>query len=69
VEKGTHRGHDVSDGLWNKMESLLAGRGGKKGGRGTLGRHGRDNRSFINAVFWILRTGASWRNLPQDFGD
>ena len=26
------------------------------------------NRRFINA-FWILRTGAPWRDLPPDYGD
>ena len=39
-------------------------------------RHG-DNRRFLNAVFWILRTGAPpyqvrgrlWRDLPPDYGD
>ena len=28
-----------------------------------------DNRRFLNAVFWILRTGAPWRDLPPDYGD
>ncbi len=28
-----------------------------------------DNRRFLNAVFWILRTGVPWRDLPPDSGD
>ena len=24
---------------------------------------------MINAVFWIIRTGAPWRDLPPDLGD
>ncbi|MDR2419840.1 MAG: transposase [Puniceicoccales bacterium] len=39
------------------------------GGKGRLGRYGKDDRLFINVVFWILRTEAPWRDLPQDFGD
>ena len=32
------------------------------------GRHGRDDRLFIEAVFWIVRTGSPWRSLPSHFG-
>ena len=56
-----HR-HDISDEVWALLEPLLPGR------RGTWGGNARDNRTFINAVFWILRTGAPWRDLPPDYG-
>jgi transposase len=23
---------------------------------------------FVNAVFWIIRTGAPWRDLPPQYG-
>ena len=38
------------------------------GGPGKVGRPAQDNRRFSNAVFWALRTGASWRDLPPDYG-
>ena len=58
-----HRRHDMADGIWELLEPHLPGR------KGTWGGNARDNRLFINAVFWILRTGAPWRDLPPDYGD
>ena len=58
-----HRRHDMSDNVWNLLEPHLPGR------KGSWGGIAHDNRLFINAIFWILRTGAPWRDLPPDYGD
>ncbi len=58
-----HRRHDISDQVWSLLESHLPGR------KGVWGGCAKDNRLFINAVFWILRTGAPGRDLPADYGD
>ena len=57
-----HRRHDITDRVWELLEPHLPGRAGSWGGIS------RDNRLFINAVFWIIRTGAPWRDLPPDLG-
>ncbi len=57
-----HR-HDISDRAWNLIEPHLQGR------KGVWGGVAQDNRRFINAVLWILRTGAPWRDLPPQYGD
>jgi putative transposase len=48
---------------WARISHLVPG---KKGDRG---RAGEDNRLFVDAVLWILRTGAPWRDLPCAFGN
>mgnify|MGYP006195623917 CR=1 FL=1 len=58
-----HRRHDISDEIWLKIADRLSG------GIGKVGRKAADNRLFINAVLWIFRTGAPWRDLPPDYGD
>ena len=57
-----YRRHDLSDKDWEVLEPLLPGR------KGTWGGNARDNRQFLNGVFWILRTGAPWRDLPPYYG-
>ncbi len=61
-EENYHR-DDLSDEAWERIKDQLPGR------RGQWGGIARDNRQFINAVFWILRTGAPWRDLPPDYDD
>ncbi|MEO6022873.1 MAG: transposase, partial [Burkholderiales bacterium] len=57
-----HRRHDIADKVWAVLEPHLPGREGVWGGLA------QDNRKFIDAVFWILRSGAPWRDLPPDYG-
>lgn len=32
------------------------------------GRPPKDNRLIFNAILWIARSGAAWRDLPERFG-
>ena len=61
--KATYHRHDISDHAWELLEPHLPGR------KGSWGGVAEDNRRFINAIFWILRTGAPCRDLPPDYGD
>ncbi len=54
--------HDMSDAMWAVLEPLLPGQ------RGQWGGIAKDNRRFLNGVFWILRVGAPWRDLPPQYG-
>jgi transposase len=52
----------LRDDQWARIAHLLPG---KAGDRGVTAK---DNRLFIEAVLWIARTGAPWRDLPAQFG-
>ena len=57
-----HRRHDISGRAGETIAPHLSG------GSGKVGRPAEDDRRLINAVFWILRTGAPWRGMPPDCG-
>ena len=37
--------------------------------RGRGGRPAGNHRLVLDGVFWIARTGAQWRDLPEEFGN
>jgi transposase len=61
--ENAHRRHDISDRIWHKIEDKIPGK------KGSWGGIAKDNRTFVNAVLWIFRTGAPWRDLPPDYGN
>ncbi|MGK2873379.1 MAG: transposase [Alphaproteobacteria bacterium] len=54
--------HELRDDQWRKIKHLLPG---KKADPGVTAKN---NRRFVDAVLWIARTGAHWRELPAEFG-
>lgn len=48
----------LTDEIWAIIEPLLPK---------PKGRHGKNDPLFIEAIIWITRTGAPWRDLPSDF--
>lgn len=55
--------HDVTDENWNKLEPIITELLGRWGGS-----NANDNRLFVNACLWIIRTGSPWRDLPTEYG-
>jgi len=56
------RRHEITDAEWDRVKDLLPGQPGQHGGIAD------DNRRFVNAVLWVARTGAPWRDLPERLG-
>jgi transposase len=56
-----HR-HAITDADWDRIKDLLPGRPGQTGWLAAA------NRRFIDAVLWIAKTGAPWRDLPERLG-
>lgn len=57
------RRHELDEKQFKKIEKLLPGR------KDSVGVTAKNNRNFINAIYWIFKTGAPWRDLPERYGD
>jgi transposase len=47
---------------WERLRDLVPG--GREGQRGPR----CDNRLFVDALLWMARSGARWRDLPERYG-
>ncbi len=52
----------LRDDHWARIEHLLPG---KASDRGVTAK---DNRRFLEAVLWVMRTEIPWRDLPAEYG-
>jgi transposase len=52
--------YDLTDFEWSVIEPVLP--------RGKPGPRRKDDRRVLNAIFWVLRAGAPWRDLPERYG-
>lgn len=53
--------HALTDEQWELIADLFPP-------RKATGRKPRDPREIMDAILWVLRTGAPWRDLPELFG-
>ena len=52
---------DLTDFEWRLIQPLLRNK--------PRGVARVDDRQVLNGIFWVLRTGSPWRDLPDAFGD
>lgn len=60
VEGRPGRRYELRDEAWERIEPLLPKQG--RGGRWN------DHRTTLNGMFWILNSGAQWRDMPARYG-
>jgi transposase len=53
--------YEITDEAWSLVADLFIE-------RRTRGRPRIDDRRMLDGVLWILRSGAAWRDMPEEFG-
>lgn len=54
------RRYELTDEAWQRLEPLMPTQ--QRGGRWN------DHRTVLNGMFWILNSGAQWRDMPERYG-
>ena len=52
--------YDLTDFEWSVIAPVLPS--------GQPGPKRKDDRRVLNGIFWVLRAGAPWRDLPSRYG-
>lgn len=54
------RRYELTDEAWQRIQPLMPTQ--QRGGRWN------DHRTVLNGMFWILNSGAQWRDMPERYG-
>lgn len=57
------RRYELTDYEWERIKDFLPAEN-----TGKRGRPSKDNRTMLNAMIWIAKSGAPWRDLPERYG-
>lgn len=57
------RRYELNDEQWEKISGLFPDSEGQRGGQW------KDHRTVLNGMFWLLCSGAPWRDLPERYGN
>jgi transposase len=52
----------VSDAEWDAVRTVLPPQ------RPPVGRPRHDHRTVLGGIVWVIRTHASWRDMPPEYG-
>jgi transposase len=57
------RRYELTDEQWEQLKDMLPAERKPQGGR-----LAKNNRQMVNAMLWVVRSGAPWRDLPEYYG-
>jgi transposase len=55
--------YELTDEQWERLRDILPAKP-----KAQRGRPAKDDRQMLNAMLWVVRSGAPWRDLPGDYG-
>jgi hypothetical protein len=53
---------ELTDAEWQRVAPVLPPQ------QPATGRRRHDHRTVLTGILWVVRSGASWRAMPQDYG-